>query len=253
VRLPDFIIGGAPRSGTTWLYELLDRHPTVYMARPVTPEPKFFLIDDIFEQGLEYYSRRWFESASSSQLAGEKSTNYLESPLVAERISRALPTVKLIFVLRDPVDRAYSNYLWSKMNGLETEDFDTALRLEAERERAYSDRFRFARPHSYFSRGLYRTLLQPYFDQFDRTQLLVLRFEDIVANAPAVAERLHGFLGIEKRPGDSANLGAINPSDKKDSPLSVQTRRELSARFAEANRQLAELLGPEFQVWLPTD
>src|SRR6202035_103039 len=52
VRLPDFIIGGAPRSGTTWLYWLLDRHPHVYLAKPVTPEPKFFLVDRIYEKGL---------------------------------------------------------------------------------------------------------------------------------------------------------------------------------------------------------
>jgi hypothetical protein len=253
VRLPSFIIGGAPRSGTTWLYELLDRHPTIYMAKPVSPEPKFFLVDDIYERGLEYYSQRWFQAVPPSQLAGEKSTNYLESPLVAERIALALPTVKLVFVLRDPVERAYSNYLWSKMNGLETEDFDTALRLEPERERAYSDRFRFARPYSYFSRGLYRDLLQPYFDRFDSAQLLVLRFEDIVTNASSVAERLHGFLGVEKRAGDADNLGPINKSEKEDAGFAAHTRRELSARFAEPNRQLADLLGPEFHAWLPTD
>ena len=57
LRLPDFIIGGAPRSGTTWLYALLDRHPDVFMARPRAPEPKFFLVDHLYEKGLQYYSR----------------------------------------------------------------------------------------------------------------------------------------------------------------------------------------------------
>jgi hypothetical protein len=57
LRLPDFIIGGAPRSGTTWLYELLDRHPDVHMAKPLAPEPKFFLRDDEYARGLRYYSQ----------------------------------------------------------------------------------------------------------------------------------------------------------------------------------------------------
>ncbi len=112
MRLPEFIIGGAPRSGTTWLYELLDRHPDVHMAKPVKPEPKFFLRDDEYGKGLEYYANRWFADVEDGKIAGEKSTDYLESPSAAARIARDLPHVKLIFVLREPVARAYSNYLW---------------------------------------------------------------------------------------------------------------------------------------------
>src|SRR5207244_8286354 len=125
------------------------------MAKPLKPEPKFFLRDDEYAKGLEYYSKKWFEGVGSSKLAGEKSTDYLESPNAAARIARNLPHVKLIFLLREPVSRAYSNYLWSKMNGLETEEFATALRLEAERERELPERLKFTRPFSYSSRGLY--------------------------------------------------------------------------------------------------
>ena len=163
MRLPDFIIGGAPRSGTTWLYELLDRHPDIYMARPVKPEPKFFLVDHLYDKGLTFYAETWFAGAGDAPLAGEKSTDYLESPAAAERIARDLPEVRLIFILREPADRAYSNYLWTRMNGLETEDLVTALRLEEEREKHLPERWRFSRPFSYFSRGLYADLLAPYF------------------------------------------------------------------------------------------
>ena len=149
LRLPDFIIGGAPRSGTTWLYDLLNRHPDLYMARPKQPEPKFFLVDHFYAQGLVHYSQTWFAGALANQVAGEKSTDYLESAAAAERIARDLPAVKLVFILREPAARAWSNYLWSQMNGLETEDFETALRLEDERERTLSERLRFARPFSY--------------------------------------------------------------------------------------------------------
>jgi sulfotransferase family protein len=250
LRLPEFLIGGAPRAGTTWLYWLLDRHPSIYMAKPLKPEPKFFLVDHLYEKGLEHYARTWFADAGGAALAGEKSTDYLESAPAAGRIARDLPDVKLVFILREPVDRAYSNYLWTTMNGLETEDFATALRLEATRERELPERLRFARPYSYFSRGLYADLLKEYVDRFSREQILVLRFEDIVGAPRRLAETLHGFLGVESRPGDVDGLGVINPSDRTaGSELPEAVRRDLQARYAEPNQRLARLLGPQFPMW----
>src|SRR5258706_6328567 len=203
VRLPDFLIGGAPRAGTTWLYRLLDRHPGVYMARPATPEPKFFPVGGLYQKGVDFYSRTWFADVGGGRLAGEKSTDYPVSAVAAARIARDLPSVKLVFVLRNPVDRAYSNYLWSRMNGLEVETFETALALEEQRERELPDRLRFTRPFSYFSRGLYADLLQPYLDRFPSDQRLILKFEDLVAAPERLATRLHGFLGVAERPADA--------------------------------------------------
>jgi sulfotransferase family protein len=249
VRLPDFIIGGAPRSGTTWLYELLDRHPDVHMAKPVKPEPKFFLVDHLYAKGLQHYSDTWFAAAPAGRLAGEKSTDYLESAAAAERIARDLPHVKLVFILREPADRAYSNYLWTRMNGIETEDFETALRLEEERERTLPEKWRFARPFSYFSRGLYADLLVPYFARFPREQMSILRFEDIEAHPADLAARLHRFLGVVPRPEDADGLGVINPSENRGETLNESSRRDLMARYADANRRLAGMLGPDIQLW----
>lgn len=248
LRLPDFLIGGAPRSGTTWLYSLLDRHPSVYMAKPVAPEPKFFLVDELYSRGLEYYARTWFAEAGSAPLAGEKSTDYLESAPAAARISRDLPAAKLVFILREPVERAFSNYLWTRMNGLETADIATAIRLEEQREAELPSRLRYARPYSYFSRGLYADMLQPYFDRFPREQILVLRFEDIGTGPRALAERLHRFLGIEPRGADTDGLGVINAAERTgDMPDDV--RQALAARYAEPNRRLARMLGSDFTMW----
>src|ERR1700688_1203151 len=99
LRLPAFIIGGAPRCATTWLYVLADRHPEIAMAKPMRPEPKFFLVDELYRQGIAYYATRWFADLRDARLLGEKSANYLENPVAAERIHAALPQVKLIFLL----------------------------------------------------------------------------------------------------------------------------------------------------------
>jgi hypothetical protein len=250
LRLPDFIIGGAPRSGTTWLALVADRHPAIQMAKPPVPEPKFFLRDDLFERGLTYYSETWFAGIPADVRAGEKSTNYLESATAAERIRRALPRVRLVFVLRNPVDRAYSNFLWSRQNGLETATFETALAEEEDRERELPEQLRYARPHALFSRGLYADLLRPYIERFPREQILVLRYEDIVSAPGDVASALHDFLGVAVRRADGEEQEPINAAvDSATTSVSATTRRLLDTRYAAPNRRLYELLGASFKPW----
>jgi hypothetical protein len=249
-RLPDFIIAGAPRSGTTWLYLLAQRHPQLAMAEPMVPEPKFFLVDERWQQGVDYYSTKWFDPLPAGRILGEKSTNYLEAPEVAERISRVLPGVKLIFLLRDPVDRAYSNYLWSRQNGLETETFERALALEEQRERDLASQLRYARPHAYFSRGLYAEHLTRFFVRFPRAQMLVLRHEDVAARPESVAADFHGFLGVAELPETALALGRINAAETaRCEPLSPSLRRRLVERYRAANANLVNLLGPDFELW----
>jgi hypothetical protein len=247
-RVPDFIIGGAPRSGTTWLYTVLDRHPSVFMAKPVTPEPKFFLRDDLYAKGMGAYAAL-FADAKADQLAGEKSTNYLESPRAAERIRRDLPGVKLVFVLRDPVARAYSNYLWSKRNGREDASFEDALTDEDARERDLAPELRYARPHAYFSRGLYAELLAPYFALFPRDDVLCLAHEQIESDPERLAARAHRFLGVAERPEDARGLDKINSAAEEGPPLSPEVRRRLESAYVAPNQRLHELLGPEFPIW----
>jgi hypothetical protein len=250
LRLPEFIIAGAPRSGTTWLYQLADLHPQITMARPMFPEPKFFLRDDLYAIGLEHYSRTWFCGIPTDQVAGEKSTNYLESATAAERIAADLPGVKLVFILRDPVERAFSNYLWSRQNGMEAESFAEALAQEDERERHTPDTLRFARPHALFSRGLYADLLAPYFRLFAREQILVLRYESIVLDPAGLTNDLHRHLGVHPRPQDSDQLGVINAAQNDAGEVvDPEIYNTLRLRYLEPNERLATLVGSDFTIW----
>ena len=213
------------------------------------PEPKFFLVDALYERGVQYYFDTWFRGAGSYPAAGEKTTNYLESATAAARIRAHLPRVQLVFILREPARRAYSNWAWSRMNGMEQEDFETALAREDERERHVEPRLRFARPHAYFSRGLYASMLQPYFDLFPATQILCLKFESIIREPRALAARLHVFLGVPARPADADGLDVVNPSENNGETMPAQVAERLRTRYAAPNRDLAAMLGPDFERW----
>lgn len=249
-RLPDFIIAGAPRSGTTWLSVLALRHPQIAMAEPMAPEPKFFLVDELWQRGVDYYSKTWFDPLPAGRVLGEKSTNYLESLEAAERISRALPRAKLIFVLRNPVDRAYSNYLWSRQNGLERETFERALALEELRERDVAPQMRYARPHAYFSRGLYAEHLARFFARFPREQILVLRHEEILVCPEDIASVFQRFVGVADISGLARDLGPINATKALSPELFPKVlRRRLAERYRAANARLEALLGSNFDTW----
>ena len=154
--LPDLVIGGAPRSGTTFLAELLGKHPEVYMAKPLVPEPKICLRE--LPGGDASYGEayaRLFASAPHGAVLVEKTANYFENEAARERLARVLPSANFVFVLREPVARAYSNWKWSKKNGLETLSFSEAVALEGKRPNPLGPEREAARPFDYMLRGRY--------------------------------------------------------------------------------------------------
>jgi Sulfotransferase domain len=244
MRLPDFIIGGAPRCATTWLWHLAEGHPRLAMAKPLRPEPKFFIDDRLYARGPAYYAATWFDALPADRLAGEKSTNYLEVGAAAARIRATVPGIKLIFALRDPVERAWSNWRWSRQNGFEHRSFAQALAEEREHSAAAEPPPYHPRPHAYFSRGLYADLLKPYFHMFAREQLLVVFFEDIARAPEAAAVAVQRFLGVEERPSDARTLAPVNASlpVRGEPEISPALRRNLIVGYREANERLARLL-----------
>src|SRR5207237_1756009 len=139
--------------------------------------------------------------------------------------------VQLVFIRREPAQRAYSNWAWSRMNRMEALDFEAALAEEDARERSLPANLRYARPHAYFSRGLYAAMLRPYFDLFPRDQILCLKFEDIILEPEDLASRLHRFIGVTARPDDTLGLDVVNPSEAGGG-MSDEVRQRLRQQYA---------------------
>ena len=253
---PTFVIGGAPRSGTTFIYHLLDHHPEIFLAKPRAPEPKFFLVDEEYAKGLEYYSARFFSPGAKFAIRGEKSANYLESAEVPIRIHRHFPAIKLIFVLRDPVERAFSNYLWSTRNGHETLGFAQAVELESVRENSYAPQVRFARPYSYVSRGMYATLLKRFWNLFPPEQIKIVLHDDIVSRPESLVADLMQFVGapvvlppIPICRGNGVNTSLKTGRKQRSSSRLMKCDPELCRVYAEPNQELASLIGRDLSHW----
>jgi hypothetical protein len=260
--LPSYLIIGAQRAGTTSLYDYLCRHPDV--AGPTAAKEDAFwekevhFFDDKFWRGVDWY-RSFFPLSVSRALARrrnrdvialEATPSYLFHPAVPARVARTLPAVRLIALLRDPVERAYSHYQLMRRLGRETLSFEDALaaeagRLDGEEERLLANpRYssRKYRDYSYVARGLYANQLERWLPCFPKEQLLVLRAEDMLARPGEVYAETLAFLGL--RPWPLRDFMRRNRASY--APIDPVLRARLEERFAEPNARLARLLDRDF-------
>jgi hypothetical protein len=247
-RRPDFIIGGAPRAGTNFLCAALDRHPRVFIPKPFMPEPKVFLMP--LAAGETYAGRyaTLFARAPEGRVLGEKTANYLEDPEACERLHAHLPEVRLIFLLREPVSRAYSNWLWSTKNGLETLPFEEAIRLEGTRPDPLLHR-PWARPFCYLGRSRYDLLARPWLEAFGRERVAFYLYERLVTDPEPVLQAVQVFIGVPPRPLGAADLGVINPARDAGPPIAPATERALRERLAPSVAAFRALTGLDVGPW----
>lgn len=199
--MPNFLIIGAPRSGTTTLHEELKRHPQVFMSS--IKEPLFFAVEGEDEQfhgpqdnqgirDLKTYCSL-FSGVRYEQAIGEASPLYLYSQKAPYRIKHHIPNVKLIAILRNPIDRAYSHFLHHKLLGYENlDDFREAIEAEEERERMRWSPFWF-----YRKMGVYSEQIARYLSLFRSDQIRVFLFEDLQQNPKSLFKDIAQFLGID--------------------------------------------------------
>lgn len=203
MRFPDFFICGAAKSGTTSLWQYLQQHPSIYLPPEIeNKEPGYFSSLRPLNDIHSYLSL--FENADKSQVTGEASGAYLTSPDSAKWISTAVPDAKIIIMLRNPADRAYSLYKWMTAAGYEfITTFEEALEIES-KNRINNERFKSNNPeyyynYLYFHSGLYSNQVKRYLDYFPRNQLHFIIFEEFLENTPEEVNKVYRFLGVEDR------------------------------------------------------
>jgi hypothetical protein len=197
-RGPDFVIAGAARAGTTHLYHLCSLQPDIYMAQPVNPEPKFFTRSELYEKGTEWYINSYFKGAKKEQIWGEKSVEYLESKAFPANAQRYFPMLKIIVLLRNPIDRTVSNYWWSVKNGMETRSMREAIEQEMAGgiEENGTVLVEKTRPHVYLGRSLYYKALSAIYDHFPAENILLIDFHRYRADIKSAIKQLEGFLDV---------------------------------------------------------
>jgi hypothetical protein len=244
------VIGGAPRSGTTFLCELLAKHPQTYVARPFIPEPKVCLVSHQADDAelLGRYAG-YFEAAREGCVKVEKTSNYFENDLARDTLTRLLPQAKFIFILREPVARAYSNWLWSRKNGLENMRFDEAIALEGRRASPLPPDRLHARPFDYMSRGRYGTLAEAWIDAVGRERIGFWLFECAIADPEQFVAELQDFIGVERRPWHELQTGRINATGEDASGLDRYIELRLREQIAPEVHRFAKATGLNVRAW----
>jgi hypothetical protein len=274
MTLPNFLIIGAAKSGTTSLYHYLRQHPDIYMS-PIK-EPNYYTDDDNLLPGAirsrEKYEQL-FAGAKDERARGEATVRYLNAIAGVDRIHADLPGVRLIASLRQPADRAYSSYMARFADVRETRSAEEALQ-----------------PGSYpFETSLYYPRLRRYFDRFPREQIKIILFDDLIANPQRILRELFRFLGVDDgfaadtsirhNPGRAPRSTLLNrlfcvaaglvrpiaprwmlskglatrlrrPILRKSEPMSPALRRRLTEQYREDILATGELIGRDLSHWL---
>ena len=237
-QLPDFIIIGTQRGGTTSLYRYLVEHPRIGSA--YRKEVHFF--DRYYDRGMDWYLAH-FPMRGEFPVVGEASPYYLFHPSVPSRVKAAVPAARFIALLRNPIDRAYSQYHHKLKRGLESLSFGEALDREEERLSASDDPVGLPwRHHSYVARGVYVDQIRRWLDVFPSDQLLVIKSEDFYARPETILHQAQAFLGVT--PWSPADFKAYHAAEYPEMDRDI--RRRLTDHFAPHNRQLYDLLGRDF-------
>ncbi len=249
--LPTFLIIGAQKAGTTSLHQFLAEHPDV--GRPATKEIHYF--DHNAYRSLDWY-RSHFPPRTRAAQVGEATPYYLFHPCCPERVRAAIPDVKLIVLLRDPVERAHSHHNHEVALGYEQLDFASALAREPERLAGEEARIRadpryrsFAHQHySYVARGMYAEQLERWYAHFPREQMFVLASETFFADPGSTLHAVQTWLGLASHTPPRLSPLNARTYDAMDSAL----RAQLRSAFAPDKVRLHELIDAELPWPGPT-
>jgi Sulfotransferase domain len=230
--LPDFVIIGAQKGGTSFLYYLLARHPLVEPA--ARKELHFFDNPERFDNGAGWYRRCFPQSGwkeGQRSITGEATPSYLFDPPVAKRMAEVVPQTRLIVLLRNPIDRAYSHYQMQVKRGTEPLSFEEAIEQP---------------DSSYVSRGIYVDQLLRWFEFFSQEQMLILKSEDFFERPVETLKVVLTFLEVPDWQPEASELQQRRHTGGYRQKMYPSTRRRLEDYFEPYNKRLYECLGADF-------
>jgi hypothetical protein len=252
--LPDFLIIGTMKGGTTSLYDYVCQHPKILSA--YRKEVHYF--DMHYSKGTQWYranfpTRGEIAAAGEAAQTGESTPYYLFHPAGPTRLFNLLPHAKLVVVLRNPVDRAVSHYFHSVGTGMESRPIEQAFAEEASvvdpehnnlmREDYESDQHRM---WSYLSRGRYVDQLEGFLKLYRRDQLLVMQSEKLFADPQSCVDQTTDFLGVDRIRLPKVTVKNEGTYSKDGDPLKPELRLALQRHFEPYNARLGKLLGEDY-------
>ena len=248
---PHFIIIGGQKCGTTYLYDRLIEHPQIHACLfESLNDGEIHYFHRRYGKGFDWYQANFPDNIAPPETATGEASGYIFYPHAPERIAREVPGVKLIALLRNPVDRALSHYHHEVRLGFETLSISEAFarepeRLDGETEKVLADPgyFSFARNHySYLSRGSYADQLPWWTEHFGDDQLLILQSERFFREPASSLRQVTDFLGLD----DWQPREYQGHKSYRYPGLKPEKRRELAGLFREANQRLYEMVGTEY-------
>jgi hypothetical protein len=245
--LPSFFIVGAQKAGTSSLAFDLSKHPKI--LAPKQKEIYFFNNNHFNKKGMEWYSTHFSQKKEPAEITFDATANYLESDVAPERIKETFPNAKIVILLRNPIDRAYSHYKMAVKLGFEKLSFEDALDIEDDRLAYATEHYVPEHKHDYVfqrlayrTKGIYVNFLKNWMRVFSPEELLVIQSEVYFKNPAPVYNLILEKLGV-----NPFNLESFNLLNKGiDKQLSFDTRKKLMQFYEPHNEELYKLLGKKY-------
>ena len=244
--LPNFIIAGTVRSGTTSLYNYICNHPSVLPA--AYDEIGFF--DSNFQLGTMWYQSMFptkkqmelVQEKTNFCLTGEDTPFYFWNKDAIKRISELIPNCKIIMIFRNPVDRAYSNYQLGKRENKEDLSFEKTIEIEKQIINKGTKNLNFSEPRTYLIKSLYSLQLKNWLTSFSKDQLYFLSTEQLSSKPNETMSGIFNFLGLPRY-----TLSEFKKEKKAIYPeMNISTRNDLLEFFKPYNNELFSLIGNNF-------
>lgn len=284
MKKPNFFIVGQTKSATTSLKESLIQHPEIFISKK---GPGYFGWHKWYNNDDEYLKK--FDGVSNEKMIGEKATDYLSCPDTAQRIKHFSPDAKIMMMLRNPVDMMYSLHASQlyKETFENLEDFEEALKAEEQRKKENADSPGKWDPHNFYREvSRYPKQVKTYFDVFGKENVMVIIFDDFVANPELTYKKILEFLGVDptfkpvfvlhnaarryrsrklqsamkkntlglrgvlnKIPGSSSAFRAINQPIRKQKTMNAELRKKLQKDVKSEVDELGKMLNRDLSFW----